>query len=236
MGRASRRRAERRSAPPAPRPDSAGEPQVHGRYLIRPATLDDDPEVVRALLEPVEFMEEAMLEEIIDRMRTGWRLPPQFGTATLLLAQEHPAGPVVGLAHAIPPVQWLMEMEGALGRQLCLLLCRVLVELEAVSVADGARGQGLGHQLVDHLVRSYTRQGYQAMVGGIHTRKPHLAPYYKADGFSVLPPGAPLVLQLPVGRIQWPADASMRHLVRPLVPQVSYGAGVLNGLLAGPSS
>jgi GNAT superfamily N-acetyltransferase len=233
MGRASRRRAERRSAPRQPQPEGAEAPQVHGRYLIRPATPDDDPEAVRALLQPVDFLDDAMPEEIIERMRTGWRLPPQFGAATLLLAQEQPAGPIVGLAHAIPPVQWLMEMQAGLGRPLCLLLSRALVELEAVSVADSARGQGLGHQLVDHLVRSYTRQGYQAMVGGIHTHKPYLAPYYEADGFHVLAPGAPLVLQLPIGRIQWPADASMRHLARPLTSQVSYRAGVLNGLLAG---
>ncbi|MFC8949505.1 MULTISPECIES: GNAT family N-acetyltransferase [Streptomyces] len=232
MGRASRRRAERRITPQDPRPDSAEAPQVHGRYLIRPATPDDDPEAVRALLQPVDFLEPAMPEEIVDRMRTGWRMPAQFGTATLLLAQEQPDGGIVGLAHAIPPVQWLMEMEAGLGRPLCLRLCRALVELEAVSVADRARGQGLGHQLVDRLVRSYTGQGYQAMLGGIHTHKPHLAPYYEADGFHVLAPGAPLLLQLPIGRIQWPADASMRHLARPLISQVSYRAGVLNGLLA----
>lgn len=65
-------------------------------------------------------------------MRTGWRLPPQFGTATLLLAQGQPDGPVVGLAHAIPPVQWLMEMQASLGRPLCLLLSRALVELGSV--------------------------------------------------------------------------------------------------------
>jgi GNAT superfamily N-acetyltransferase len=237
MGRASRRRAQRRTATPAaPEPGPAPGGVVLERYLIRPATPDDDPGVVRALLEPVDFLDPAMPEEIIDRMRTGWRLPPQFGTATLLLAQEQPDGPVVGLAHAIPPVQWLMEMQAGLGRPLCLLLSRALVELEAVCVADSARGQGLGHQLVDHLVRSYTRQGYQAMLGGIHTHKPHLAPYYEADGFHALAPGAPLVLQLPIGRIQWPADASMRHLARPLTSQVSYRAGVLNGLLAGRSS
>ncbi|MFD7015341.1 hypothetical protein [Streptomyces sp. NPDC059928] len=133
------------------------------RYLIRPATLDDDPEPVRALLEPVDFMDAAMPGEIVDRMRTGWQLPPQFGTATLLLAQEHPDGEVVGLAHAIPPVQWLMEIEAGLGRQLCLGLSRSLVELEAVSVAAGAgagaRGRGLGHRLVDELVRSYSSAG-----------------------------------------------------------------------------
>ncbi|MDT9700125.1 MULTISPECIES: GNAT family N-acetyltransferase [Streptomyces] len=234
MGRASRRRAERRNAPPAaPEPDAAPGVVVLDRYLIRPATLDDDPEVVRALLEPVDFMDAAMPEEIVDRMRTGWRLPTQFGTATLLLAQEHPAGEVVGLAHAIPPVEWLMAMEAGLGRQLCLRLSRSLVELEAVSVADGARGQGLGHRLVDELVRSYSRQGYEAMLGGIHTHKPHLAPYYEGDGFHVLSPGAPLDLELPAGRVRYPANASMRHLVRPLAPQVSYRAGVLAGLLAG---
>ncbi|MER0476793.1 GNAT family N-acetyltransferase [Streptomyces sp. Edi2] len=235
MGRASRRRAERRNTQQAaPRPDAAAGGVVLGeRYLIRPATADDDPEVVRALLEPVDFMDAAMPGQIVERMRTGLRLPPQFGTANLLLAQEHPAGPVVGLAHAIPPVQWLMAMEAGLGRQLCLQLSRSLVELEAVSVADSARGQGLGHQLVDALVRSYTLQGYEAVLGGIHAHKPHLAPYYEADGFHVLPPGAPLDLQLPVGRIRFPAEPSMRHLVRPLVPRVSYGAGVLTGLLAG---
>nr|AHE39228.1 GCN5-related N-acetyltransferase [Streptomyces sp. FR1] len=206
---------------------------VLDRYLIRPATLDDDPEAVRALLEPVDFQNPAMPEEIVDRMRTGWRLPAQYGTATLLLAQEHPAGKAVGLAHAIPPVEWLMAMEAGLGRQLCQRLSRSLVELEAVSVADSARGQGLGHRLVDELVRSYRGQGYEAMLGGIHTHKPHLAPYYEADGFHVLAPGAPLDLQLPVGRIRYPANASMRHLVRPLAPQVSYRAGILAGLLAG---
>ncbi|MFI8308917.1 hypothetical protein ACIF80_37090 [Streptomyces sp. NPDC085927] len=56
------------------------------------------------------------------------------------------------------------------------------------------------------------------------------------DGFHVLSPGAPLVLQLPMGRIQRPADASMRHLARPLTSQVSYRAGVLNCLLADPLS
>ncbi|MEU2588958.1 hypothetical protein ABZ612_40390 [Streptomyces avermitilis] len=103
-----------------------------------------------------------------------------------------------------------------------------------------ARGGGrarLPHpELVDHLIRSYTRLGYQTMVGGIHTQKPHLAPYYEAGGFQVLPPGAPLVLQLPVGGIQWPADASMRLLARRLAAQVSLRAGVLNGLLASPPS
>ncbi|MGW4784990.1 N-acetyltransferase family protein [Streptomyces sp. NPDC004230] len=199
--------------------------------MIRPATLDDDVEAVRALLEPVEFMDAAMPEEIVDRMRTGWRLPAQYGAATLLLAQELPAGEVVGLAHAIPPVQWLAET--GLDRQLCQRLSRSLVELEAVSVADSARGQGLGHRLVDALVRSYSGQGYEAMLGGIHSHKPYLAPYYEADGFHVLAPGAPLDLQLPVGRVRFPADVSMRHLVRPLAPQVSYRAGVLAGLLAG---
>ncbi|MEU6355216.1 GNAT family N-acetyltransferase [Streptomyces sp. NPDC047072] len=230
MGRASRRRADRRNAPPAAPQDAAGV-VVLDRYLIRPATLDDDPEVVRALLQPVDFMDAAMSEGIVDRMRTGFRRPAQFGTATLLLAQEHPAGKVAGLAHAVPPVQWLME--AGLDRQLCVMLSRALVELEAVSVADSARGQGLGHHLVDVLVRSYTRQGYQAMLGGIHTHKPHLAPYYEADGFHVLGPGAPLDLELPIGRLRYPAEPSMRHLVRPLAPQVSYGHGVLRGLLAG---
>ncbi|MGW1496957.1 GNAT family N-acetyltransferase [Streptomyces sp. NPDC002402] len=232
MGQASRRRAERRNAPPAaPGPGSgAAGGVVLGRYLIRPATPDDDPGAVRALLEPVDFMDTAMSEEIVDRMRTGWRLPAEFGTAALLLVQEHQAGEVVGLAHAIPPVQWLAE--AGLDRQWCMRLSRSLVELEAVSVADSARGQGLGHRLVDHLVRSYTRQGYEAMLGGIHTHKPHLAPYYEADGFHVLEPGTSFDLQLPIGRLRYPADASMRHLVRPLAGQVSYGHGVLEGLLA----
>ncbi|WP_253195689.1 GNAT family N-acetyltransferase [Streptomyces sp. JHA26] len=202
--------------------------------MIRPALPDDDPKAVRALLQPVDFMDAAMPEEIIDRMRTGWQLPPQTGTATLLLAQERETGEVVGLAHAVPPVQWLME--AGLARSLCLMLARALVELEAVSVADRARGYGLGHRLVDHLVHSYTRQGYQAMLGGIHTHKPHLAPYYEADGFHILPPGAPLDLQLPVGLLRYPADPSMRHLARPLTSRVSYQAGVLNGLLAGGTS
>ncbi|MET9359185.1 GNAT family N-acetyltransferase [Streptomyces sp. NPDC006617] len=230
MGRASRRRAERRNTPSTASQPSAGG-VVLDRYLIRPATQDDDPGVVRALLQPVDFMDVAMPGEIVDRMRAGFRLPAQFGSTTLLLAQEHPAGEVVGLAHAIPPVQWLME--AGLDRQLCVLLSRTLVELEAVSVADSARGQGLGHHLVDVLVRSYTRQGYQAMLGGIHTHKPHLAPYYEADGFHVLGPGAPLDLELPIGRLRYPAEPAMRHLVRPLVPQVSYGHGVLSGILAG---
>ncbi|WP_432187491.1 GNAT family N-acetyltransferase [Streptomyces sp. Tue6028] len=124
-------------------------------------------------------------------------------------------------------------LESGLGRQTCLMLSRALVELEAVSVADSAQGRGLGHHLVDELVRSYTRQGYEAMLGGIHTHKPYLAPYYEADGFSVLSPGAPLDLQIPIGRIRFPAEPSMRHLVCPLVPGVLYRAGVVGGLLAG---
>ncbi|MFC7895425.1 GNAT family N-acetyltransferase [Streptomyces sp. NPDC057381] len=186
---------------------------------------------MRTLLRPVDFMDAAMPEQIIDRMRTGWQLPTQYGTATLLLAQEQPTGTVVGLAHAIPPVQWLAE--AGLDRQMCIKLSRALVELEAVSVADSARGQGLGHRLINELVRSYTRQGYEAMLAGIHTHKPHLQPYYEADGFHVLGPGAPLDLQLPIGRLRYPAEPSMRHLARPLAQHVSYGHGVLTGLLAG---
>ncbi|MFK0142455.1 GNAT family N-acetyltransferase [Streptomyces murinus] len=231
MGRASRRRAERRTAPQPARPDSTEASQVHGRYLIRPATPGDDPQAVHALLQPVDFMDTAMPKEIIDRMRTGRRMPAQFGAATLLLAQDRETGEVVGLAHAIPPVPWLIE--AGLDQQMCLKLARALVELEAVSVADSARGQGLGHQLVDALIRVYARQGYQAMLGGIHTHKPHLKPYYEADGFHVLGPGAPLDLQLPIGRLRYPADPSMRHLVRPLAGHVSYRHGVVAGLLAG---
>lgn len=54
------------------------------------------------------------------------------------------------------------------------------------------------------------------MLGGIHTHKPHLAPYYEADGFHVLGPGAPLDLELRIGRLRYPAESAMRHLVRPL--------------------
>ncbi|MCL3999037.1 GNAT family N-acetyltransferase [Streptomyces lavenduligriseus] len=231
MGRASRRRAERRNALQPARPDTTEAPQVYGRYLIRPATPGDDPQAVHALLQPVDFMDAAMPREITDRMRTGWRMPAEFGAANLLLAQERETGEVVGLAHAIPPVQWLME--AGLGWPLCLMLSRALVELEAVSVADSARGQGLGHRLVDALVRSYTRQGYQVMLGGIHTHKPHLKPYYEADGFHVLGPGTPLDLELPIGRLRYPAELSMRHLVRPLAGHVAYRHGVVTGLLAG---
>ncbi|MGW3660334.1 GNAT family N-acetyltransferase [Streptomyces sp. NPDC005151] len=228
MGRASRRRAERRNAPLVERGGGSGE-----RYLIRPAAADDDLGVLHALLEAVDFLDPVMPTVIVDRLRTGWRLPGQFGAASLLVAQEQSEGQTVALAHAIPPVEWLLSMEGVLGRELCTLLSRVLVELEAVSVADSARGQWLGHRLVGDLVRSYTRQGYQAMLGGIHTRKPYLAPYYEADGFSVLVAGAPLDLCLPIGRLRYPAEPSMRHLVRPLGPAVSYRAGELQGLLAG---
>lgn len=49
------------------------------------------------------------------------------------------------------------------------------------------------------------------MLGGIHTRMPHLAPYDEADGFHVLGPGAPLDLELPIGRLRYPAEPSMRH-------------------------
>ncbi|MEU5109652.1 GNAT family N-acetyltransferase [Streptomyces sp. NPDC021354] len=203
------------------------------RYLIRPATQDDDPDALRALLEPVDFLDAAMSEEIVDRMRTGWRMPAQFGTATLLLAQERPAGPVVGLAHAIPPVPWLMEMEAGLGRQLCLRLCRTLVELEAVSVADSARGLGLvGVHAAEYRLVALPGVEADHLVDEV-VPDPHLASYYAADGFSALPAGAPLDLQLPIGRVRYPADASMRHLVRPLAPHVSYRAGVLEGLLAG---
>ncbi|MGW6099967.1 GNAT family N-acetyltransferase [Streptomyces sp. NPDC055157] len=174
-----------------------------------------------------------MPAEIVDRRRTGWRLPGRFGAASLLVAEERSEGRIVALAHAIPPVEWLLSMEGVLGRELCTLLSGVLVELEAVSVADIARGQGLGHGLVGDLVHSYARQGYQAMLGGIHARKPYLAPYYETDGFSVLPAGAPLDLCLPIGRLRYPAEPSMRHLVRPLGPAVSYRTGELRGLLAG---
>ncbi|MEV6680722.1 GNAT family N-acetyltransferase [Streptomyces erythrochromogenes] len=234
MGRASRRRAERRHTPqPAAASYSGPGTMPLDRYLIRPATQDDDAGAVRRLLEPVEFLDDSMPEEIVDRMRTGWRMPPQFGTATLLVAEDHQTGQIAALAHAIPPVPWVMGMEAGLGRPTCLMMLRSLVELEVVSVDDGARGQGLGHLLVGELVRSYTRQGYEAMLAGIHTHKPHLAPYYAADGFTALAPGAPLDLQLPHGRIRFPAEASMRHLVRPLMPRVSYRGGVLHGLLAG---
>ncbi|KJK34242.1 hypothetical protein UK15_36995 [Streptomyces variegatus] len=55
---------------------------------------------------------------------------------------------------------------------------------------------------------------------------------HEADGFHVLDPGAPLDLQLPIGRLRYPAEPSMRHLVRPLAGHVSYEHGALAGLLA----
>ncbi|CAL9333006.1 hypothetical protein SUDANB9_00109 [Streptomyces sp. enrichment culture] len=112
------------------------------------------------------------------------------------------------------------------------MLARASVELEAMSVADTARGQGRGTSVVDALVRAYTLQGYQAMLGGIHTHKRHLKPYYEADGFHVLGPGTPLDLQLPIGRLRYPAEPSMRHLVCPLAYHMAYQHGVLTGLLA----
>ncbi|MER5754442.1 hypothetical protein [Streptomyces sp. NPDC002088] len=97
---------------------------------------------------------------------------------------------------------------------------------------EGSWGHGLGHRLAGDLVRSHTRQGYQAVLGGIHARKPYLAPCYEADGFRFLPPGAPLDPRLPVGRLRYPAEPSMRHLMCPLSPAVSYRAGELQGLSA----
>ncbi|WEP00496.1 hypothetical protein A6P39_002365 [Streptomyces sp. FXJ1.172] len=47
-----------------------------------------------------------------------------------------------------------------------------------------------------------------------------------------LVPGPPLYLQLPIGRLRYPAHPSMRHLVRPLAPRVSYRADLLHGLVA----
>ncbi len=96
-------------------------------------------------------------------------------------------------------------------------------------MADSARGHGPGHRFVDTLARSYTEEGCEAMVGCIHARQTHLVPYHENHGFHVLAPGAPLDLQLPIGRIRFPANASMRHLVCPLTPQVSYGNGILTG-------
>ncbi|OEV13197.1 hypothetical protein AN218_04585, partial [Streptomyces nanshensis] len=88
------------------------------------------------------------------------------------------------------------------------------------------------HRLIEEVASVFSRQGAQAMLGGIHAHKPHLEPYYEAAGFSVLPAGTPLDLRLPVGTLRYPAEPSMRHLVRPLTDTVTYDAGVLHGVLA----
>ncbi|GAA1189822.1 hypothetical protein F4556_006713 [Kitasatospora gansuensis] len=60
-----------------------------------------------------------------------------------------------------------------------------------------------------------------------------LTDYYEKRGFTVLPPGKPLMLCIPEGieAVAYPADAHMQQMWRPLAPGVTAPGGVIDGVL-----
>lgn len=60
-----------------------------------------------------------------------------------------------------------------------------------------------------------------------------LTGYYEKRGFTVLPPGKPLLLRIPGGNgaVVYPADAHMQQMWRSLTPGVTASGGVVDGVL-----
>lgn len=207
MGRASRGKAEIR----------AGRRTAKTKERrFRPASPGDATSITQ-LLELAEW-EDPDTPKLVGAVVAQGIVPP----ATSYLVADGDGGTIAGVVIAGPPHGWIQAL-AAFGPQAQAHMARRVVDLESLVVAPEARGKGLGRALAAHTMEVYGRRGYRLMSGSFYARQAHLKPYYEQMGFTVLPPGQPLLLWIPdeEGVASYPAEITMQQMWYPLSPLVS---------------
>ncbi len=222
MGKASRRKAESRV--------TGGQPGRDERGRVRPAG-PSDADRVQELLELIVWTDTALPATLADTLRAGQAPASQVGVRLLLVADGDDGVPAAVLT-AGPPGEWMQGLR-AFGAAAQIHMARRVVDLEGVAVDPGRRGQGLGALLIEDAAHRYRNAGYRLMSGTFELPYGDLTDYYEKRGFTVLPPGKPLLLRIPEGNgaVAYPADPHMQQMWRSLTPGVTAPGGVIDGVL-----
>lgn len=208
MGRASRTRSADRAQRAA-----------DGGLRIRQPRPTDEPALLE-LLRQVEFTNPEVADEIAGSAARNESLAPWYGVRATWVAERR-RGEVVGVLHAAPPLPWIASIEG-LSREHRSRLANRVVELEALAVAPSARGERLGHRLIDRACDHYRGLGYRLVLGTFTTStSEHLVAYYQQAGFTVREPGQSISVLDPMGMaLHRPSDAHVVQMWKPLHPDV----------------
>ncbi|MEU3495405.1 GNAT family N-acetyltransferase [Kitasatospora cineracea] len=223
MGKASRRKAEARTA-------AEGRPSRAERRRVRPAG-PSDADRVQELLELIVWTDPGLPATMAATLRAGASPASPAGMRLLLVADGDDGKPDAVLT-AGPPGEWLQGLR-AFGPAAQIHMARRVVDLEGVAVDPGRRGQGLGALLIEDAAHRFRNAGYRLMSGTFELPYGDLTGYYEKRGFTVLPPGKPLLLRIPEdnGAVAYPADPHMQQMWRPLAPGVTAPGGVIDGVL-----
>jgi GNAT superfamily N-acetyltransferase len=81
----------------------------------------------------------------------------------------------------------------AFGEAAQIHMARRGVVLEGVAVHPGRRGRGLGALLIEDAAQRYRNARFRLMSGAFELPHGDLTDYYDKRGFTVLPPGKPLL-------------------------------------------
>ena len=168
----------------------------------------------------MEFTNPEVADEIAGSAARNESLAPWYGVRATWVAERR-RGEVVGVLHAAPPLPWIASIEG-LSREHRSRLANRVVELEALAVAPSARGERLGHRLIDRACDHYRGLGYRLVLGTFTTStSEHLVAYYQQAGFTVREPGQSISVLDPMGMaLHRPSDAHVVQMWKPLHPDV----------------
>lgn len=198
MGRASRRRAERRAEPK--------QPPVTGSVTLRRMERSDLPEV-RGLLEDVADNAESQNLDIY------FGEPADNRFAACLVAERQ--GEVVGVVGGVGPNLALsgLAVPG-------IEIARRIRLLDFLAVRPADRGAGLGTLLTSTLLDRFRAEGARLMVTYLAPGRHELVPVYTAWGWTVGLRGAGLPVQIGSAPLVIGEDPALRTAWKALVPGV----------------
>lgn len=118
--------------------------------------------------------------------------------ASVVLVAESSAGEILGSVMGAPPTP-VLERLNAPDPMLAVLAAAEVARLSHLRVDPGARGRGVGTDLLRRTVQLYTRLQCRTVYGQIEEGE-NLEEYYRQRGFHVLPETSALLVTLKSGK------------------------------------
>jgi GNAT superfamily N-acetyltransferase len=171
----------------------------------------------------VEFGKKAMLRAVAaNSVHLADRDATLAAQATVLVAAQRDNEQVDGVLALVPPGVVLRQcLERGLSYGEALAALMAIVKVAALAVAPAARGVGLASALLDHGLQLYRQAGFYLVFGSFHDHL-GLEPFYRRQGFTVLPlrQGLPLEVELGPRYGITPGPGERLFYRRPLSPPV----------------
>lgn len=122
----------------------------------------------------------------------------------LVLVAVDPEGQIVGALLAHPPSGFLSRLvEQGLPWPHMLVAHTAVAKVKALAVAPSARKSGIGGALLRRCSQVYWQCGYLLMFGQFASERQGLGDFYAKQGFTVVPAGAGIDMQVIFGRPVW---------------------------------